>query len=231
MRQRYDMMGMMWYIRYAVFVCFLFIPVIAGAHNPKIIETPTQHETLPLNDPAISQALYGTLEKYPHMFEFAVSQPVDFFAEILVPDLESLQNNVSGILLRVNLNGSVSEVARLRAREASWESFYEPFGGDHYRRGSSYRGVLDPGLYRIEVSTPDNIGKYVLAVGTEEDFSGTSYWELLRTLVRVKVFFEKSPLRIVESPFVYGPLLGLGTLSGAGWWIFRRRRVRYNARI
>lgn len=194
------------------------------AHSPVIIQTPSQNEVLPLYAPEISQALYGNLEGYPHMYEFMTPEKMDLFVEVLVPDIELARNNVSGIILRVNDNGSVKEVARLRAKEASWESFFEPFGGDSYRRGSSYRGEIEPGLYRVEVSTADNVGKYVLGVGTIEDFSIGDYFRLVGKIAEVKVFMGKSAFRVVESPFVYGPILLLFFLGGGVVWFARRRR-------
>ena len=200
------------------------LPTYAHAHVPRLIETPAQNEVLPLRDPELSQALYGNLEGHPHMYEFATRKQMELFTEVLVPDAEGVRTNVSGIILRVNDDGSVTDIARLRAKEAKWESFYEPFGGDSYRRGGSYRGPIEPGLYRIEVSTPDNYAKYVLAVGTIEGGGGMGYFELVRELMKVKQFMGKSAWQVVESPFVYGPLALVLLLSGAVWWFLRRRR-------
>ncbi len=208
-----------------VFLCFSVFSQ-AEAHNPTIIETPAQNEVLPLHTPEISQALYGNLEGHPHMYEFMTSEKMTLFVEVLVPDTELARNNVSGVILRVNDNGSVKDVARLRAREASWESFFESFGGDSYRRGSSYRGEIEPGLYRVEVSTADNIGKYVLVVGTVEEFSLGEYFSLIGKIADVKVFMGKSSFRVIESPLVYGPLLILFVVGVGVWFVRRRRRSR-----
>lgn len=209
----------------AVLLCFS-VPTHARAHNPIIIETPAQNEVLPLYTPEISQALYGNLEGYPHMYEFMTPEKMTLFVEVLVPDIELARNNISGIVLRVNDDGSVTDVARLRAREASWKTFFEPFGGDSYRRGASYRGEIEPGLYRVEVSTADNIGKYVLAVGTVEDFSVGNYFSIVGKIADVKVFMGKSSFRVIESPLVYVPLLVL-FIGGIGiYWFVRRKQEK-----
>ena len=199
---------------------------VAEAHNPRVIETPTQNEVMPLESPRISQAIYGTLEGYPHMYEFATRKQMELFVEVLEPDIRGARRNISGIILKVNLDGSVREVARLRAKEAKWESFFEPWGGDRYLRGGSFKAEIEPGLYRIEVSTPDNLAKYVLAVGTEENFEGVGYGALVRELVRVKIFFGKPAWRVVESPFVYGPsFILIAAIGILAWYIRRRRRT------
>jgi hypothetical protein len=184
----------------------LLAPLGVSAHVPKLIETPGQHDVLLLEEPEVSQVLYGELEGYPHMYEFYTKEPIELFVEVLVPDISFARKNVSGLILRVNDNGSVTEVARLSAKNAPWESFYEWWGGDTYLRGVSYEGEIERGMYRVEVSTPDNIGKYALAVGREESFAGVGYFELLGRLIEVKQFFGKSAFSVLQSPIASVPL-------------------------
>ncbi len=195
----------------------------AEAHNPILIETPDQSDVLLLETPTISQAMYGELVGFPHMYEFYTKEPMRLFVEVLVPDTGSERGSMSGIILRAVERGRVQEVARLRAVDATWESFYEPYGGDRYLRGDSFDADIEPGLYRIEVSTPENFGKYVLAVGTIEKFSFGDYFALVKKIAAVKVFLGKSSLRAVESPFVYVPLVFFGGIIGL-WWYRRKRR-------
>ena len=188
-------------------VGLLMVAAVAEAHQPAFPDPESADDYIELSDIATSQAFYGALDGHPHTYQIIVSdEPATLFAEVLVPDIEGAQNNRSGIIVKEEIRG-VSEVARLRAREASWETFYEPFGADSYRRGSAFEGELEPGVYLLEVSTPDNDGKYVLVVGKEERFSLLEYSQTLAQIYRVKRFFEKSPVRVFESPLVYGPTL------------------------
>ncbi len=213
-------------VRYLSFFIAIMcaVPMLAFAYGPTFVETPRQNEVMPLREPKIAKDFYGRLEGYPHMYEFATKEPIRLAVGISVPDNESSRDNVSGIVLFVNKNGSVREVARLRAREASWESYYEIWGGDSYRKGGSFETNLEPGTYRIEVSTPDNIGTYVLHVGTEKAFPLFNYFSYLGKVAEVKMFFGKSPIRIVESPLVYGPVL-ISAFALMAFFIRQRRKA------
>ncbi len=204
----------------------VFFVHAAEAFTPSVIATPSQNEVMPLPHPTVSQAFHGNLEGYPHMFEFYTKAAMPLRVEILVPDLAVTRNDVSGIILKVNKNGSVTEIARLSAKDAEWSSFFEPWGGDSYRRGGLYEGDIEPGLYRIEASTPDNMGKYALVVGTESHRMRLGYFGLIGEMMEVKVFFGKSKAAVLWSPLVYGPALVLLSGVGGGLWFFFRRRKR-----
>jgi hypothetical protein len=164
------------------------------------------------------------LQGFPHTYEFTVTEKTPLFVEVLVPDIKSSTNNVSSIIVReADRGGRVTEVARLHAKDATWESFYEPFGGDSYRRGAQFEADIEPGKYRVEVHTPDNVEKYVLVVGKREEFSGLGYFALLGRIAEVKTFFEKPRISIVQSPLVYVPLIIIALVAG-GVWYWRRRR-------
>ena len=206
------------------FLIFSFGTNVVSAHVPNLVEQATPKDVVTIEDPTLSQAFYGAMQGFPHTYEIRATEPFHLFTKILIPDLEGSGNNISGIIIKEPENGGrVTEVTRLRAKDATWESKYEPFGGDSYRNGPVFEKDLDAGTYRIEVHTPDNVEKYVLVVGTREEMS-IGYFETVRRIAGVKEFFGKSKLRVVESPFVYVPLLGLMTVSGIVWYV-RRRRV------
>jgi hypothetical protein len=82
------------------------------------------------------------------------------------------------------------------------------------------------GTYRIEVSTPDNIGKYVLVTGFLEDQSEIGFFETMRRIAAVKEFFEKPSVAVLQSPFYFVPLLIVIGLCG-GLWYWRRRLAHH----
>ncbi len=214
-------------MKYTIFFLFLLMGVAlpAHAHVPRVVTQESLHDNTPIEDPELSQAFYGSLADFPHTYEIRAEEPFHLYVEVLVPDIESVDNIVNGIVVReTGQKGRVEEVARLLAKDATWEAFYEPWGGDTYRKGAVFEKDLERGVYRIEVSTPDNRQKYVLVVGKREDSGGIGYFETIGRIADVKTFFGKSKIRVIESPLVYIPLL-LSVLLVAGVWYWRRRKA------
>ena len=196
---------------------------VAYAHTPFLVSPSDVSDWTVVENPGVSKSFYGELTGFPHTYVIEIDETLDLFARILVPDIEKAQENVSGIIVRNSEEeGRVVEIARLRAADAYWESEYEFFGGDSYRNGPEYRATVDHGFYRIEVSTPDNVGKYVLVVGTKEERE-IGYFETLRRIAAIKTFFGKSELMVIQSPFVYVPLaLFIGIFVSIRLWLRRR---------
>ncbi len=210
-----------------VFLTFFVMPVSVSAHVPVIVTQDSLHDIKQVSAPEASQAFYGSLSGFPHTYEIRTKEPFTLHVEVLIPDIESADTIVSGIIIKETGNrGRVEEVARLLARDASWETFYEPWGGDRYRRGGSFEREVEPGVYRIEVSTPDNLSPYVLVIGKEEGILDVGYFETLRRLIEVKHFYGKSAFRIVESPLVYVPLLIIALAIGLFFAIRRWKKKR-----
>ncbi len=208
------------YIGGVVLSFAVFVPD-AFAYVPVMVTPDTVNDVYAVTDPNTKTAYYGKLDGFPHTFEIRAAEPFTLFTEVLVPDIPSAKNLVSGIVIReVGFRGRVAEVARMLATDASWESFYEPWGGDRYRRGTAFTKELEPGVYRVEVSTPDNDAPYVLSIGTENGFGSIGYFESVARRAEVKVFFGKSSVRVVESPLVYVPLIVLAL----GVFVYRRYR-------
>lgn len=208
-----------------LFLFFIFFSSVlsAEAHVPVLVSQDSLKDITQIEDPTLSQAFYGQLDGFPHTYEIVTTEPFKLFTQILVPDIDSSENTISGIVIKLpEERGRVTEVSRLPSKDASWEPQYEPFGGDTYRHGPQFETELEPGKYRIEVHTPANTEKYVLVVGKREEMT-LGYFELLGRLIAVKRFFEKSPIRIVESPYIYVPLGGV-VLIGFGIWYRRRRQ-------
>ncbi|MFZ2253045.1 MAG: hypothetical protein WAW13_02590 [Minisyncoccia bacterium] len=201
---------------------FLAFATPVWAFVPEVVVQESLLDIKTIEDPTLAQTFYGNLVDFPHTYQIIATKPFHLFVHIKVPDIESSANNISGIIIKEpEGKGRVQEVTRLKGNDALWESTYEWWSMDAYRNGPSFEQDLGPGTYRIEVSTPDNREKYVLVVGTRDEMV-LGYFGTVRRLVDVKAFFEKSRLRIVESPLVFVPLIGIGGLC-ALWY---KRRVR-----
>lgn len=193
------------------------------AYAPNMIGVIPQNEVHIIDDPIQSQSFYGVLDNFPHTYKIVRNEPFTLSLSILQPHIDTSNNNVSAIVVKLPAErGRVEEVTRLRASLASWDTFYDPVGGDRYRQGPEFEGILEAGSYIIEVHTPENLEKYVLKVGTEDEES-IGYFKTLLRLIEVKKFFDKSPLRIVESPYIYVPLI---IFISIGLFLYRRMKRR-----
>jgi hypothetical protein len=144
---------------------------------------------------------------------------------VLVPATPGAQKNISGIVLRVQKRGNVNEVSRLSAKTAGWERMRDWWTATSYLRGASFEESMEPGLYRIEVSSPDNIGSYALRIGTQ-DPTRLDYFGLVGDMFRIQKATNGWIVMAFVTPYLGVPLL-LG-VSLAVWFLWRRR---YFARI
>ena len=159
------------------------------------------------------------------MYEFSTTKPITLAVSVAVPDTKLARNNMTVIILSVRDDGSVSEVYRLQAKETQWKSFFEFFTGDRLRRGGEFRARIEPGLYRVEVSTPDNVGTYALFVGSERNTDQGGFGQRIGEILEIKKFWGKSAFSIVLSPFIYIPLLVSFSAGFCVVLLWRRRRA------
>ena len=161
------------------------------AHQPRLVGTRPFTE---VQKPEISQAFYGRLDHSPHLYRIRSDRPFNLYINTLVPDLPNIEKDVSAEIFK-DRDAAENSIKKLDGPSFLWTAFFEPFGGDAYFRGPEYEETVGPGTYWIRVTSPDNAGKYVLAVGKKESFSPG---EMLRTIALLprlkKEFFEKSPL-------------------------------------
>ncbi len=194
----------------------------ADAYVPNLVTQTSLKDITVIHDPELEQAFYGSMNGFPHTYEIRATEPFRLYTQIILPDVLWSKNNVSGIIIKEQKKGRVLEISRLHAKDATWDSYYEPVGGDTYRKGPKFEGELDPGVYRIEVNTPDNLEKYVLVVGTQ-DGKALGYFESLKRISAIKRFFEKSSFSIIESPLVYVPIVIFVGIVGI--MFYRKRKI------
>ena len=204
----------------------LLLTNVAEAHQPVLVAPDTVGDVISIDRPEVSWAYYGELQGFPHTYEIRSEESFLLYTQILEPDIDGAMNNHDVIVVRERDNGrGVEEVVRFYAKDTDWQSFHEPFGNDAYLAGGEYEAEVEPGVYRIEVSTPRNEGKYVLSVGKIEDFSDVSYFETVKRIYQVKLFFEKPGIAVVLSPFVYVPLIIILLIMGIFYYFYRRRHA------
>jgi hypothetical protein len=219
---------MMYGMKYlALLVPFFCFCSVAEAHIPVFVAPQSSDEASVVTEPEVSHAYYGTLTGFPQTFEIQKDASFHLFVQLLQPDISTSKHDISAIVVRaVENTGRVKEVARLKAAQASWNSKFEPFGGDSYSEGPLFEQDVSSGTYKIEVHTPDNIGKYILVIGQKERFGEIGYLETIRRIAHIKSFFGKSQFLIIESPFVYVPILLLIVIFSVAWFSVRRQKQR-----
>jgi hypothetical protein len=175
-------------------LCITLLPGVAVAHQPWIVEPGSGMVTVP--EPEISKAYYGELRGAPQSFEVRSDKPFVLYVNILVPKMAGVRTNISAEIR----DSEKGLLAKLDGPAFHWTPFHEPFGGDDYLMGPEFRQEAPAGTYVIQVFSPDNRGKYVLAVGEKEEFPLGEIVRTLGVLPRLKrEFFEESPATIVFS--------------------------------
>lgn len=172
-----------------IIISSFIIPVFAFAHQPRIVE----QKVTEIKNPEVSQAFYGELKGGEHHFVVDSKEDLELYASILVPDVPGIDKDVS---VEIYTKEKEAEVLLfiLDGVNYQWQPFYEEFAGDHYFEGPDILERVGAGTYFIRVSSPDNLGKYVLVVGKQEKFPLEEIINTIILLPELKIFFERSPL-------------------------------------
>ena len=169
---------------------FFFVPC-AFAHQPRLVEN---EDYIVVQNPEISQAFYAELKGKPQTYEINSDKDFVLYANILVPDISGIEKNVSFEIYKTEAKKNDLLLRRLDGENFEWTSYYEEFAGDNYFKGPEFKEDVVSGKYLIKVSSPDNLGKYVLAIGDIESFTPKETLKTIKDLPKLKKYFDKSPL-------------------------------------
>ena len=189
---------------------FLFLIVLSispVAHAHKLISHDDSHRdfesALVIPDHKISWAIYDNLGvEESKFYTFDAKKDDSFYASIVIPKLEGLENYSPSLILMnddlfngagtsSNIESSVQKF--LYEGDYPGNEFYEPFGQVTYWERQEVTTIIPAdGQYFILVSDEKNqSGKYALAVGTIEDFSGSDFFTTLpKAWFETKLFFN-----------------------------------------
>lgn len=198
------------------------IPISVLAHQPRMVTS----DRITVHKPDISQAFYAELHGHPQTYLIVADRPFDLYLQLTVPKIAHARTDFV-----LTISRDAHRLQQFDGAATTWKTFNEPFGGDTYLAGPEYEDSdAPPGQYQIAVSSPDNQGKYVLAIGAIESFTLTDWLHTLVVLPKVKAFMGKSPFT------AYFNLIGLTVLVPLLVIIFvivllarsfrRRRRIR-----
>lgn len=202
----------------AFFVC-LAVFGVAQAHQPRLVWS---EDVIEIQNPEISQAFYAELDEKPQFFRIETSNDFLLYVSLLAPDIEGAEKDFKVRIHRTS--EPLAELTTLESQPSAWTRFYEKFAGDWYWQGPEFERTVSAGVYEMEVSSPDNIGKYVLAVGKEEKFPLEETLKTISSLPELKTdFFNKSVFssffNLVGLFVSLATLLILAAIAGLVWLV------------
>ena len=188
----------------------LFIAMIISispAYGHKLISHDDSHRdfdsALVIPDHKISWAIYENLgANETKFYTFDAKKGDSFYASIVIPNLDGLEKYSPSLILMnddmsngntpsSNIQSSIEKF--LYEGDYPGNEFYEPFGQVTYWERQEVTTIIPAdGQYFILVSDEKNqSGKYALAVGTIEDFSGSDFFTTLpKAWFETKLFFN-----------------------------------------
>ena len=208
-------------------ILFLILTVvsISPVYAHKLISHDDSHRdfdsALVIPDHKISWAIYENLGvSETKFYTFDAKKGDSFYASIVIPKLDGLENySPSLILMNDDLftGQSTSSDIQSNIQKFLYEGnypgneFYEPFGQVTYWERQEAKTIIpEDGQYFILVLDEKNQnGKYSLAIGTIEDFSGSDFFTILPKAWFDTKLFVNDYLSIIISIFI---LIGIPTL-------------------
>jgi hypothetical protein len=198
------------------------VPQAVSAYEVVVHDVAKPYDVLLLGGSGIesSVSVVGELDGYPEMVEltsesvFPLSVQLYALPSTTTPDF-------NGMVIRVLSPRGVEEVSRLKAGSVAWETTIDPVSKLRFLEGPVFVGEVASGTYRIEVSTPQNYGKYLLKIG-EADISG-GYKDTWRSVSQLYAWAEVSKIGMIRTPLVYIPLGIILLVLGFGYTIWQTR--------
>ena len=168
-----------------IFLIVLISMQLVCSHQPRLVyDKASVYEQV--YNPEISQAFYGELKGQSDYYSINSEKDFDLYLNILAPDINGARTDFSVKVFSETENFTLSN-------QQEWSRFYEEFGGDSYLMGPEFEKNVTRGIYLIEVSNPDNLGRYSLAVGKIESFPLNEALKSIYSILRLKHdFFNKS---------------------------------------
>jgi len=177
------------------------------AFSPEITEVTRPYEVITIDEQAVrTQDYLGELTGFPVMYEVTSDEPFTLHAQVRQRYRSGLEPIAFSLIAikQDDRGGGVTEVARLRPDSSDWRRAKDSKLGFSLWEAPVLSAAVAPGTYRIEVSTPENLGKYLLSFGDEDAADG--YFASLTGVKRTQEFFGFSFFRLLSSSYVYYPL-------------------------
>ena len=213
-------------MKYAlILVLILSIVSVNSVYGHKLISHDNSHTSienaLKIPDHKISWAIYDDLNaNQAKFYSFDAGAGDSFYASIVIPKITGLENYSPTIILLTPTSESDDVSNQFVQEKFLYEGnfpgfeFYEPFGQvTYWERQEVNLDLPVSGTYVIVVVDEKNqSGKYSLAVGTIEDFTGADLFLVLpKAWIETKLFVGDYVSLGISSLFVIVPLVILIT--------------------
>jgi len=226
-------------------ISLLFVIAVISsspAYGHKLITHDDTHRTLDnaleIPDHKISWAIYENLGPNEEKFYSFDAKPGDsFYASIVIPKISGLEE-YSPTLVLINGNYVEKDIPLLESQAVietvvyeggfPGQEFYEPFGQVTYWERQEIESTLTTeGKYFVMVLDEKNqAGKYSLAIGTIEDFSGADLFTILPTAWLETKLFVGDYASVAIFVLVLIAILAIPTMI-----VFRRKLIRSKTSI
>lgn len=204
---------------------FLCIVAPASAYEVYTTEPSEPYALIPLVEDIEDRQVYGgVLRDFPVMYETVLTATSSLQLRLAQRYRRGVDPLAFGIMVvRVDeAEGGVSEITRLRPTPEQWSVRRDKVFGMIFLESGVVTQTLEPGTYRIEVSTPENLGSYLLTIGEYDEQLG--YFATLAIVRSVQKVFGYSVFTMLRSSYVYYPL-GIILLLVALQRTWRYRRL------
>lgn len=171
--------------------CLLFPATLLAATQ---YDKATVFELETISNPTERSVFVGELKDFPHTYQFVVGDPFLFEAQVSVRPEGNTETSL--IIIKEERRG-VSEVDRRTGTTEVWSGYRDWPSGMKFQGSSILQAELEPGVYRLEVSSPDNSGRYRLDVGGVG--STLSWWEAWQESVAMHRYFGVGSLGVVTT--------------------------------
>jgi hypothetical protein len=206
-----------------ILLLLMVLPIGAVAFDPETQVPEGPYEAIEIDELEAHQTWLGLLSGFPDLYEFTLSEPTTLYTQ-LAQDLQEAPSDFQLLIVRQNDdNGGVSEIARQSESVDDWNQSLPFTLGLTTISMPTLVAELSAGTYRVEVSAPDNLGEYMLYIGTEPE--SPRIFVSIADLWTVHNHFDVSPLRILISVYFLIPLLLALTL----YTLIKRRRQTSHA--
>ncbi len=205
-----------------IFILFLFpiFPQGVFAYEAATVEQPSPFKISELKDVTTEQWFVGELNNFPHTFEFLLTEATTFKVQVMYSE-DSLATEQMSVLMVKEAERGVTEVMRRTADKVEWTAFTDPVSGLHFYENPIFDDRLEAGVYRVEVSNPNNVGRYVLKIGYEDDNGG--YFNTLKDIKTLRNGLDLNTFGMIGNKYVYVPLFALVSVIFFSWFWFKRR--------
>lgn len=186
----------------------VFGVTVAQAAELSVTTVAKPYEIVPMSaDMSTQHIMLGALEGFPIMYEVNIASTTALriqVGQLYQSDAQPIPFSV--MLVRQNDDdGGVTEVARIKTKPEDWQVRKDGILGFSLWEQEVNTTSVEPGIYRLEISTAVNQGKYRLVLG-DDLVAKTGYFATLGQVRTTQKFFDFSIFKMLTSSYVYYPL-------------------------